>query len=105
MALSTSVLDADIAALIADMPETLTFSGTSYTVTRSRLRRTDVLAMEGLRDRYSCTFWIQASDFDTQPSMGDLVAVGGKNYRVLAKDTDDLDQLVGLHVGEEHHAG
>lgn len=88
MALDTTALDADLNAILADLPETLTFGGTDYTCNRVRLSRRELAmrnreVVDQLRDAVS----IQRSDFVTLPAVDDTVTYNGETLRVI--DTDD----------------
>jgi hypothetical protein len=106
MALDSTILDADAAFIVQqDLPVTVTVSGTPYTGTRMSVRQARESASEGLRNNYVFSVYLLIADFSTLPDVDDLVSIGGTEYLVLSKDTDDAVDILRLDLGEKFGNG
>lgn len=102
MPLDTSQLDADVENIIADLPTLMTFSGDVYTVSRNSLDRSDLTAVEGLREAYDFSVYLQVSDFGSTPEVDDEVIIDGVTLRVLRTSMQPAKQVLRLDLGEEY---
>ena len=110
MPFTNAQLDADLSAMFADLPITVTFGAQSATCTRStygaRLgggtSREDVMEDEGLRDEYRFSVYLRAADFSPLPSAGDTVVIATVTYRVLLREDDSAARVTRLDLGEEY---
>lgn len=108
MALDTTALDADLGAILDDLPETLSFpagsvdAGDQYTCNRVSLREADLQELrEETRESLRVTLSVQKSDFGTVPGEGDWLTYDSATVLVLEyKDSPDgLERR--LFCGEE----
>ena len=95
MAIDLTVLGTDFAAVIADMPEALTFNGETNNVVASERRQADELSMPGYDAQSERTAQLLASDWTgNEPGVGNTVSIGGITYRVTGKEkTPDAVQI------------
>jgi len=77
------MLQADIDYMIADMPTSVTWSGTTYSCVVSDITSEDDLELAGIVEGNGFVIVISLDDFTSgTPDTGDRVTVSGKNYRV-----------------------
>lgn len=100
MPLTDAQLDADLAAMIADLPVDVTANGETHTGTRSSLRRVDILAIEGLHQNYDFSVHLRAVDWNALPGVSSLVAIGGKTYIVVNLQDGNADRERRLDLGQ-----
>jgi len=106
MALDSTILDADAEFIVKqDLPVTVTVSGSSYTGTRMSVKQMRESASEGLRDRYVFSVYLVLADLASVPDVDDLISIGGTEYLVLAKDTDDAQDILRLDLAEKYGHG
>lgn len=84
MSLSTTMMAADLAFIMADFPQTMIFNGASYSVAFTDLASADALQMAGVDPSNEVSAVVLKSDFKTMPVAGDEVTLGGKVLRVIS---------------------
>jgi len=83
MALSTTMLQADMDFMIADLPTALTWNGATYNCIVADIDATDDLEMAGIVDGAEFQVVISKAAFlNGFPAEGARVTIGGVNYRV-----------------------
>ena len=82
MTLSTTMLQADLNYMIADLPTTVTWQGASYSCVVSDITSEDELEMAGVVEANGFTVIISKADFTSYPDSGDRITIAGNNYRV-----------------------
>ena len=101
------LLQSDVDFLVADLPTfevlpvVVSIDGIEYPCAKNTLRRDSLQEVEGLRDRYRFSIYVAEQRLGTAPDVDDLVVFDGKNFVILAKTSDDIEQLLRLDVGEE----
>ena len=105
MPLNTAILDADIGYILADLPTVATFSGATYTGSRSTLRLERLPSDEGLRASYRFSWYGQASDFSTLPVVGQILTIASVEYRIVHVEVDNTQQLARFDLGEKYASG
>ena len=104
MVMSHSLLSADHAAIIADLPETATIAGVDYTCSRVSMRIQGLQARNrDFVDGYQFSLSFVYDDFTTTPTVGDLVTYTGVDYRVLAIDISPDYEDLRVHLGNKYH--
>ena len=93
MALSTTMLQADIDFMIADLPTSVTWSGSAYSCVVSDITSEDNVELAGIIEGNGFQVVVSLDDFsgDT-PDVGQRVTIAGKNYRIVGK-SDSPDGL------------
>ena len=82
MALSTTMLQADLDYMIADLPTSVTANGESHSCVVSDLTSEDNLELAGIVEGNGFQVVISITDWTTLPDTGDRVTISGNNYRV-----------------------
>lgn len=103
MALSTTQLNADLAAMLADLTESATIGGTAYECNRVSLSRIEwEQRSREVMEATKVVLSFQESDFTTQPAVNSVVTYGGEVLRVLDKSEspDGLD--LRLYLGARY---
>ena len=101
------LLQSDVEFLVSHMPTAeglpvkVTIDGLEYPAAKNTLRRDSLLEIEGLRDRYRFSIYVAQQNLGTVPKVDDLVTFDGRDYVILGKVSDDIEQLLRLDVGEE----
>ena len=91
MAIDLTILAADRAAVIADMPVNVSFDGQTISCRKSVLYADDRAAAAGLLEDYVFSIhstldsWTEGS-----PEVGDLVSIADVEYRVLRLASDPV---------------
>ena len=110
MALDTSTIDSDLAAIHADLPETATISTEIITVNRVSLSSRDMArqsaeVLTNLRVSLSVQVTAITDAGVSLPSEGNLITYSGDVLRVLAVEHSPDGQDVRLHLGDKYTAG
>jgi hypothetical protein len=99
MALSTTTLAADHAAILADLPETATIGATSYSCNRVSMqsRSLELQAGRFIAD-YGFSLSFAASELTTDPAIGSTLTYSGVVFRVIGTDLspDGVERRVHL---------
>lgn len=104
MVMSHSLLSADHAAIIADLPEIATIDSVDYTCNRVSMRTQDLQARNrDFVDGYQFSLSFVYDDFSTIPVVGDLITYNGVEYRVLATDISPDYEDLRVHLGNKYH--
>lgn len=103
MAIGTAQLIADRQAMIADFPTEATLGAQVKNCFRSALLADDIAAAGGLLAGYKFSLHGVTSEWNPQAAVGDLLTIGGVEYRVLRRH----DDVVGfrLDMGEKYAEG
>ena len=83
MTISTTMLQADITYVIADLPESVTANGETHNCVVSDITSEDDLELAGIVEGNGFVVVISLADWTTTPDTGQRVAIDSKNYRVL----------------------
>lgn len=102
MAISTTKLSDVLSNLLALMPFSVTIGGSSYSGTRTVLRREKEYLAEGVRNAYRFSVIFAKADFDTVPEVRSLVTVEGAEYRILNIQEDGSGTSLRLDVGDKY---
>ena len=106
MPLTTAQTDADLAAMLADLPDTLTMG--AQTVAAARHWPASVV-FEQLRAAYGREYVASVSSrsaaWTTAPVIGDIVTYSGDTRRVLEVETSPDGVQVVLHRGSQYGRG
>ena len=93
MTISTTMLQADLTYMIADLPTTVTWKGTAYSCVVSDITSEDDLEMAGIIEGNGFTVVVSLADFSgAYPDTGQRVTVAGENYRI-GSTSDSPDGL------------
>lgn len=92
--------DGDIAFAINDLPGSFTWGGTAYAAIVDPINKQEnVEGMEGYRSEVNFMIVVQTSLFTgSRPAVGDVVTIGGVEYRIDGTEPDESDQGLNLHV-------
>lgn len=101
MALDLTVLNADVAELVGDLPTNVTFGAQVVEGSRATLDRQEVLVDEGLRGLFRFSVYTQKSDWSPAPKEGETVVIDSVTYRVLKTSEDAPLQILRLDLGEQ----
>jgi hypothetical protein len=85
MALDYNDMDSDLSEIMSDLNLTMTFRGLPYTVGYGAISDSITLDMAGLDETGGIQCFVQNSQFISPavpPVTGDVVTIGGKDYRV-----------------------
>jgi len=88
MAIDTTQLAADMAAVIADMPIDLEFAGQTVSGCKSVLKAEELAASAGELAGYRLSVYAVAADWSAAPENGDMLKAAGTEYRVLRTRSD-----------------
>ena len=89
MAIDTTQLAADMAAVIADMPIDLEFAGKTVVGCKSILKAEELAASAGELAGYRLSVYAVAADWSpAAPENGDILTADGTEYRVLRTRSD-----------------
>ena len=102
MPIDTAQVATDLANILADLPVTVTYGGSPYTGRKTELRRSDVLADEGLRDEYRFSVYVRSSLLPALPAEGETVVISGTTWRILRVSQNAAESYVRLDLGEEY---
>jgi len=83
MALSLTMLQADLDYMIADLATSITWKGVAYSCVVGDISSEDNVELAGIAEGNSFTVVISLTDFTTYPDTGDRVTIDGKDYRIL----------------------
>lgn len=100
MAIDKTILAADLAAIIADDPTTVTIGGTQYACRRSQIKRDKKYATFGLESGYEFTLHLVATLVSVSPD--DTITYGGTTYRVLDIELGESGIGLALHLGRQY---
>ncbi len=106
MPLTAAQTDADFAAMLVDLPDTLTMG--AQTVASARHWPAAVV-FEQLRAAYGREYVASVSSraaaWTTAPVIGDTVTYGGQTRRVLEVETSPDGVQIVLHLGSQYGRG
>jgi len=110
MALDTAILDSDLAAIHADLPETATIGNEIVAVNRVSLSSRDMArqtaeVLTNLRVSLSVAATALSDAAVSVPSEGDTLTYDSTVMRVLAVEHSPEGQDVRLHLGDKYTAG
>ena len=89
MALPSSMFAADLAAVVADIPQTITFAAvTKRAVCGDATKSREPLDAGGFLPVADLEVHIWLSDWATAPDIGDKITHGGSTFRVLRTASD-----------------
>ena len=83
MALDLDVFEADLTAIIADMPAVLVFGAVTANVTRSGGTESHDVQLAGFIEDYDEEFMGKIADFSPLPIAGDQVTIDGTAVKVV----------------------
>ena len=81
-------LEADLAAMIADMPVEVTFGVQKHNCSKTVMQYAERAAAAGELEGYRFSLHAVISDWSPVPQDGELLTVGGKEYRILRSNED-----------------
>lgn len=98
MSIDLSALAADMAAVIADLPTSFTFSGAVYTGVLTDLNVGSKLRDEGFEANFKGRIYALQSVFSVLPVAGVTLSVGSTSYRVdnVIKSPDNVGIVLDL---------
>lgn len=83
MTISTTMLQADLTYMIADLPTSVTWKGAAYSCVVSDITSEDTLDMAGIIEANGFLVVVSLADFTgAYPDVGQRVTVAGSNYRI-----------------------
>lgn len=90
MALDTSIFAADLAAMVADLPVTVTFGGTGYSGTMGEISREKQMDDAGFLPQADAELHTTQAAFSdvTAPTVNDQFTIAGTVYRIVRRDDD-----------------
>lgn len=93
MTISTTMLQADIDYMIADLPTSVTWNGDAYSCIVSDITSEDEVELAGIIEGNGFVVIISLDDFTSgTPDTGQRVTISGKNYRI-SQTSDSPDGL------------
>lgn len=93
--------DADIARAVSDLPGSMTWEGDAYACVINAIPNREVISIEGVHESIDFVIVIQTSLFSsTRPTVGDVITVGGVEYRLVGVETDEADAGLNLFIKE-----
>lgn len=101
MALSTTLLDADAATIIADLTQTMTFNGASYACAANDAGAGMAVDAAGLFADADLAITVRTTLFTTRPAANDKIAYNGVTYRVQRVTTAPDDVTMTLYCAAE----
>lgn len=91
MAIDTTIWDADLDAMIADLPVSVLFDGQTVPCSKTVLSADDRAADSGLLEDYVFSLHSSAADWaEGEPEIGDLITIDSTEYRVLRSASDTV---------------
>lgn len=97
MSLTDAELEADLGEIIADYPQSITFSGKAYACVAETLTEgKDGLEEAGYMAADGVLIHVQASLFTTRPALGDTLTYRSRTLRVtsVATTADNLELIL-----------
>jgi len=95
MAIDTTIWDADLDAMINDLPVSAVFVDQTVVCNKTVLSADDRAADAGLLEDYVFSLHSSSADWtEGEPEIGDLITIDSAEYRVLRKSGD----VVGLRL-------
>ena len=82
MTISTTMLQADLDAMIADLPTSVTANSETHNCVVGDITSGDELEIAGVIDSNDFVVFISLTDWTDAPNEGDRVTISGVNYRV-----------------------
>lgn len=101
------ILQDDVEFLVTHLPRpdgldfTVVIDGNTIPAGKNTIRRDKLLGIEGLHDRYRFSVYVAQQNLLAVPEVDTLIEVDGVDYVILAKESDDIEQLLRLDVGDE----
>ncbi len=98
MPIDTTVLDADLDAVIADLPATMVWHGQDISVAGSGLEQTEDLEMAGIFANRDVEVIAPVASFTGTPAVGDTVTIYGITARInrISRSADQIQYLINL---------
>jgi hypothetical protein len=92
---------ADVGVAVADLPATMTWAGTAYSCVCDAMGRGVELSEAMPFENISFLIVVQTSLFTgNRPVAGDVVTVGGKQYRIINVAADEADAALNIMCSE-----
>jgi hypothetical protein len=82
MSININNLKLDLQAIIADLPQVITYKGQTYSVICDDLAEGRDLDLMGYEGNSSLMFYADANDFSDQPKHNDIITYLAKEYKV-----------------------
>jgi len=102
MPLDLTQLSVDLDFIIADLPSTVTISGTDYSCTKTKLKREFDYTAFGLDNDYEFSIILNINDLSSIPDTHSLVTISSVEYRILRKESDSANQKLELFMGGKY---
>ena len=102
MPLNLTQLSADLDYIIADLPSSVLIESTTYSCTKTKLKREYDYTVFGLDDDYEFSIILNINDLSSIPETHSLVTISGTEYRILRKESDSADQKLELFLGGKY---
>lgn len=103
MTLNTTAMDDDLKAIIADLPQSFTWSGKDYACVADDLTLSDRHVEVGFMDEATLVFYTRQSLFATLPTFGQTLTYNGGTYRIESVVKDPSG--VGLRINCKDETG
>jgi hypothetical protein len=97
---SQATLEKHLKSMIADMPVAVTFGDQEHDCAKSVISETERAAAAGELTGYKFSLYAVISDWTPVPQIGELLTVGGVEYRILSAREDVAG--VRWDVGEKY---
>lgn len=102
MAFETTELESDLEEIEGDLPETFTWSGSSYACVSSELGHDHEMAdLAGYSDNRTVRLTARQSLFTTLPAVGDQLTFSGNTWRIVATEDDPSGVAINLICEEQ----
>jgi len=99
MALSLTLLDADAAAMIADLPASIVWQGGTYACTAGSAENGYSLSEAGMVAEPSIQIVARTAVFTgARPQINDDIQYGGKTYRAVSVSTSQDDLTLDIRL-------
>ena len=85
---SQAQLEADLRGMITDMPVAVAFGEQVKDCSRTVVSAAEIAAYAGALEGYKFSLHAIKSDWEPLPVDGDLLVVGGEEYRILRSNED-----------------
>lgn len=82
MSINISTLASDLAFIISDLPQTITYNGLTYNVVCDTLTEGRDLQLMGYEGNSLITVYCYAGDFQDKPKHNDVITYLSKEYKV-----------------------
>ena len=102
MALDKTIISNTFNKLLEQLPVTVTYSGSTYTGTKTIVNADRFYYDEGLQDNYSFSVHLLQADFSSLPIVDELVIIDSVSYRIIDIEKDAADCGIKIHLGERY---